>query len=395
MRIGIDARFYGTIGKGLGRYTEQLILHLENIDRENEYFIFLGKENFDEYQPRNSRFHKILANIPWYGFKEQLLLPLLLYRYHLDIVHFPHFNIPILYRKPFVMTLHDLILLRYSTHEGSTLPKWLYAFKFGIYKKVLKSAVSRAKHILTVSEFSKNDILRVYPFLPQDRIFVIYEANSFLQKAHISQVKTDEEILAFYGILQPYVLYVGNAYPHKNLSRLIQAFLRLKDDHLSLVLVGKHDVFYRRLIQNFPDVFQRGVVFAGHVPDSDLEILYRNAHVYAFVSLYEGFGLPPLEAMARGIPVVSSQVSSMPEILGDAPLYSDPECIDSIAKILRLSIENEQLRRKCKERGYRQAQKYQWQNLAKETLDVYQLHQPSSKNKHFLWSTLRKKIRRA
>jgi glycosyltransferase involved in cell wall biosynthesis len=120
MRIGIDARFYGSLGKGLGRYTEKLIFHLEAIDTDNEYVVFLRRENFDEYIPRSPRFRKVVAQYAWYGLSEQTLFVLLLYRFRFDLVHFPHFNVPLLYRRPFVVTIHDLILVHYPTLRNIT-----------------------------------------------------------------------------------------------------------------------------------------------------------------------------------------------------------------------------------------------------------------------------------
>ena len=130
MKIGIDARFFGSIGKGLGRYTQKLIENLEKIDNENQYVVFLRKENFDEYQPRNKKFQKVLANYQWYTFSEQIKMPLLLNKFNIDLVHFPHFNVPFFYRKKFVVTIHDLILLEFPTVRGTTLNPFFYKIKF-------------------------------------------------------------------------------------------------------------------------------------------------------------------------------------------------------------------------------------------------------------------------
>ena len=176
MRIGIDARFYGASGgKGIGRYTEQLITNLEKIDLENEYFIFLRQENFDLYQPRNKRFHKVLADYKWYSFKEQIYFPFKLYKYHLDLVHFLHFNTPLLYFRRFVVTIHDLIHQK-SSRESSTLSWLSFYFKKLAYSVVIKSAIKKSKRIITVSNFSKQEIIKYYRINP-DKIFVTYESN--------------------------------------------------------------------------------------------------------------------------------------------------------------------------------------------------------------------------
>lgn len=371
MRIGIDARFYGRLGKGLGRYTQQLIEHLEEIDKENEYKIFLRKENFSQYIPKNKNFSKILADIPWYGFREQWEFPFVLEKYDLDLVHFPHFNVPVFYRKAFVVTIHDLILLHHSTYEGSMLPKFLYRIKFFVYKKILRYGMKRARHILTVSQFTKEDILRNYPFLSKEKISVSYEADTYLSPQKKEKRNTIRNV-SQYGIIKSYFLYVGNAYPHKNLPRMLQAFLSLQRDDFVFVLVGKIDAFYSQLRHSFSrEEKQKKIIFVGEIEDDELELLYKNAFVYVFVSFYEGFGLPPLEAMARGIPVVSSRVTSMPEILGKAPLYCDPEKKDSIKQALLCMIEQKDVRDRCREIGYKQVTLYSWRDLAQKTMEIY------------------------
>jgi glycosyltransferase involved in cell wall biosynthesis len=367
MKIGIDARFYGKLGKGLGRYTQQLVKHLEMIDDANEYVIFLRRENFDEYTPSRENFTKVLADIPWYGIAEQTEFPILLRKHRLDLVHFPHFNVPVCAKKPFVVTVHDLILLRHSTHEASTLPRWLYRWKFFVYKRVLARCLRRAGHILTVSEFSKQDLLLHFPFLKEEDITVTYQANFSLEKTKNERQKIEDKEEE-----KPYLLYAGNAYPHKNLPRLIRAFLSLHRKDYILVLVGKKDAFYEKIRREFLDAERKGwVKFLGEVSDDNLDRLYRGARGYVFASLFEGCGLPPLEAMARGIPVMSSNTTSMPEILGDAPIYCDPMRESSIADAIRTLLDDEEVRSKCIDMGYAQVRGYSWEILAKETLTAY------------------------
>jgi len=173
MRIGIDARFYGPAGKGIGRYSEKLIAHLEKIDKLNDYFIFLRRENFDLYQPVNPKFHKVLADYPWYSFKEQIFLPFRFREFKLDLAHFLHFNIPLFYFGKFVVTIHDLTLLRFPTHHKNFLVRFLYFFKHFFFILVLCSAVSRAKKIITDSESTKRDLIEYFCLNPK-KIKVIY-----------------------------------------------------------------------------------------------------------------------------------------------------------------------------------------------------------------------------
>jgi glycosyltransferase involved in cell wall biosynthesis len=369
MRIGIDARFFGAIGKGLGRYTQKLIENLEQIDKTNQYFIFLRKENFDEYRPKNNNFKKVPADFRWYTLSEQFNLPRILNKYDLDLVHFPHFNVPIFYRRKFVITIHDLILIHFPTIRGTTLSPIYYWLKFMAYKTVIKSAVSRAKGIIAVSNFTKSDILDNYK-IPEDKIEVTYEAADI---TNFSSSKNEQEVLDKYGIIKPYILYVGNAYPHKNLEALILAFEKIKKvkKDLRLILVGKEDYFYGRL-RNFAENRKiNGVNFCGFVPDEDLGTVYKNSRAYVFPSLYEGFGIPPLEAMAHGTPVVSSDHPCMKEILGDSVLYFNGHDTGEIEKSIMAILGNDSLRRELIHKGERRVKLYSWRKMAEKTLKIY------------------------
>lgn len=368
-RIGIDARFYGSIGKGLGRYTQKLIEQLEKIDDENQYFVFLRRENLEEYVPKNPNFQKVLADYGWYSFSEQLFFPKLLHSHKLDLMHFPHFNVPIFYFRKFVITIHDLILLHFPTKRASTLSPLWYGFKFLAYRVVIWSAVLRSQKIIAVSKFTQKDILTQYPGA-KNKLAVTYEA---CEKTVEKNLQSPERILKKYGIMKPYFLYVGNAYPHKNLERLILAFKAVSDrlENLSLVLVGKEDYFYARLKREAEKNGLKNVIFPGFVTDRDLSVVYRQALFYVFPSLYEGFGLPPLEAMQQGVPVLCSDSACLPEILGQAAYFfradKKKEMIDAILKISG----DENLRKELISRGYGQAQKYSWEKMAKETLEIY------------------------
>ncbi len=383
MRIGIDARFYGSLGKGLGRYTEKLIEYLEDIDQENDYIIFLRAENYAEYQPKNPRFTKVLAQYAWYGFSEQCFFPMLLYRLKLDLMHFPHFNVPLLYRRRFVVTIHDLILLRYPTLRNTTRGAWLYSVKYLAYRFVIASAIARASHIITVSHFTESDIIKRYP-QAAGKISVTYEAADPL--CQILSPSAEHNLLVRIGlsrpeenkgqkeplrdILKPYFLYVGNAYPHKNLELLLVA-AKLFPNHIFL-LVGKEDYFYARLKVQAVQERITNVIFAGFLTDGELSTLYRLAQVYLFPSLYEGFGLPPLEAMSRGLPVLASRSGSLPEILGEAALYFDATDIVSFEQVLRSVLDDPLVRIELRQRGYRQVARYSFREMAYATAKIYQ-----------------------
>ena len=374
MRIGIDARFFGPIGKGLGRYTQKLIENLEKIDKENQYFVFLGRENFEEYKPQSPNFHKVLANCPWYSLSEQIKMPWLLNKFQLDLVHFPHFNVPFLYRRKFIVTIHDLILLQFPTVKGTTLNSVFYKIKFWAYRFIIWSAIKRAEKIITVSNFTKKELLKYYrKDLADEKITVTYEAGSDWEKNEKNTDSKDLGILKKYGIIKPYLLYVGNAYPHKNLERLVLAFSRLNSDQkYQLVLVGKSDYFYQRLQKTIKEKNIKDVIFPEQISDEILGLIYQRSKVYVFASLYEGFGIPPLEAMSRNVPVISSDHPCMKEILGESAYFFDGEKEESIVVAMKKVLEDEEMRKNLIDKGLQQIKKYSWEKMARETLRVYQ-----------------------
>jgi glycosyltransferase involved in cell wall biosynthesis len=336
---------------------------------ENQYVVFLRKENFDEYHPYNKNFTKVLADYHWYSFSEQLFFPKLLNKYKIELMHFPHFNVPLLYRRKFVLTIHDLILIHFPTLRGTKLNPFWYWVKYVAYKWNIGSAIARAKSIIAVSQFTKNDIISQYPSA-REKISVTYEASDNL--CRISNVPP-HHILEKYGIIKPYLLYVGNAYPHKNLEKLVDAFELVSNafPDMQLALVGKEDFFYARLKKYALKKNISGVHFLGFVPDQDLDVLYRFAQVYTFPSLYEGFGLPPLEAMAKGVVVVSSKHACMQEILGEAAFYADASSAKDFAGAIIKVLGDKTIRLSLVEKGYQQAKKYSWEKMASETLEVY------------------------
>ncbi|NTV55463.1 MAG: glycosyltransferase family 4 protein, partial [Candidatus Moranbacteria bacterium] len=240
MRIGIDARFYGPVGKGLGRYTEKLVEYLEQAaEGDDRYFVFLRRENFDRYVPKNPRFTKVLADYPWYSFREQFLFPWILRKYRLDLVHFAHFNVPVLYRGRFIVTIHDLILLHFPTVRNTTKSRLTYGMKYLAYRLAISSAIRRAVVVLTVSRFTERDILSSFPGAAGKTV-VTYEGCDFDAG---SVAETGSEAPGSRAILEPYFLYVGNAYPHKNLDAFVP--LAALFPEVRFVLVGKEDHFYR------------------------------------------------------------------------------------------------------------------------------------------------------
>ncbi len=379
-RIGIDARFYGPIGKGLGRYTQEIVDNILRLDDFNEYVIFLRKENFDELiidDYKNVK--KVLAEVRWYTLKEQFLMPYFIWRQKLDLIHFPHFNVPFFVPTKFVVTIHDLILTKFKTIRATTLHPIIYRIKNWGYRLVIKNALKKSKDIIAVSEFTKNDIIEQFK-IDSNKISVVYEGVSNLSKGQDSLFVAklnSSNVLRDYEIRDPFVLYVGNAYPHKNLDFLITSFLDLhkRNNKLKLVLVGREDYFYQELKDLSDSVFadfpENPVIFAGYVPDNKLEIFYKKALVYVFPSLYEGFGLPPLEAMAKGCPVLSSNAGSMPEILGEAAIYFNPRDKEDFLNKIEKIFSDTSLREKLISLGHDQQKKYNWWECAFATHKIY------------------------
>jgi glycosyltransferase involved in cell wall biosynthesis len=367
-RIGIDARFYGPLGKGLGRYTKEVVDKVIELDKDNEYVIFLSRENFTDFKTENRNVKKVLAAVRWYTLAEQILMPYYIYKENLDIMHFPHFNVPILCPVKFIVTIHDLILTKFPTQRASTLSPILYKIKNLAYKIIIQNAVKKSCKIIAVSEFTKKDILNNFK-IKADKIAVTYEGVAAGIK---SNEQYPEQILEKHKIEKPYLLYVGNAYPHKNLEWLIKAFASLGvNENLSLILVGKDDYFYERVKTFTKNLNRSKIIFPGFVLDEELSIFYKEAIAFVFPSLYEGFGLPPLEAMTHGCPVISSNKASMPEILGDAALYFDPEDDCDIKNKIISIIKDNNLREKLIENGYEQVKKYSWLECARKTLEIY------------------------
>lgn len=370
MRIGIDARLYGPKvgGGGLGRYVKELLEHLQETDTQNRYVVFLNKEGFASFKPKNPNFEKRLADVRWYTLAEQIKMPSLIDREKLDLVHYPHWNVPVLAKTPFVVTIHDLILLeeKKSANRATTLPRSLYKIKYLGYKFVLGHAVRKSRKIITVSDFVRGCVVKNFPNA-EKKILMIHEGAA----SAISDARGDETVIP----KSPYFLYVGNAFPHKNLESLLHAFSFFYKKHpdVKLVMAGNIGVFYERLKKELEeiDIPRETVVFTGFVDDETLASLYKNARLYIFPSRHEGFGLPPLEAMAYGVPVAASRATSIPEILGDAALYFDPDDIEEMVRIMEQAISDEKLRAEMIQKGYNQIKKYSWATMAKKTLEVY------------------------
>lgn len=370
MRIGIDARFYGpkTGGGGLGRYVAELVTHLEQIDTSNEYVLFLRKENFHECRITRANFTKRLVDVPWYSLAEQRDLPKEIALSKVHFMHFPHWNVPLFSKTPFLVTIHDLILLEDPTSaRATTRNAFVHGVKTAGFRIVLENAIHRSRHILTVSEYTKSAILRHFRIKPQ-KVTVVH--NGVTEPESGNGV-----VLRNLGVVEPYILAVGNRYPHKNLETLLYAFVPVFAQHssASLVLAGRHDAFTERLmwLADNLDLPEHAVRFVNLPQDNELGALYRHASLLAFPSKIEGFGIPPLEAMCVGTPVMATNVTSMPEILGDAAVYVNPDDETKMTATMLTALENPQALQGVIQKGHTRVQQFRWENTAKQTLETY------------------------
>jgi len=380
MRIGIDARLLG-VGYGIGRYIEQLLLHLLPLDTVNQYVIFLRPGIYLPDTLETSRVQKVFTNIPWYSLQEQIQFSSIIHKQHVDLMHFPHWNIPLIYGRLFVVTIHDLTMFHYPRQDATTLSPGAYWLKDRVHRFVVIRVVKAARHIITTSEWTKHDLNKTLG-VPLSKMTTIYQAPFFQNdKLGISHppLAGQSEIATKFGIIQPYVLYVGAAYPHKNLPCLLTAWAKVIEktgNSYQLVLVGKIDQFYKKLRESIrqsdkESISQLDIVFTDLVDDEMLSKLYTQASLFVYPSLSEGFGLPPLEALAHGVPVVASNRTSIPEILGKGALYVNSENIDELADSIILALRNKDIRFLMQKNGKHELTRYSWNKTAEKTLLIY------------------------
>lgn len=364
MLVGIDGRAFGW--SGIGRYIRHLVAALLRGYGGRHFVVYLPRAWHAEARKIWGAEVQLASVTPsYYSWREQCLLPWQLRRGRTPLMHFTHFNAPLLYRSPLVVTIHDLTRFSFPPQRvRSRWQEWAHA-------AVWYSVVRRAVRIICVSETTRQELLDRYP--PAERkSVVIREGVSEIFQAQPQ--KDDQEILRRLGISLPYLLNVGVWMRHKNHARLLAAFARVKARGWrgKLVITGQgraHDVDVPRLARKWG--VEREVIFPGSVSDSELAALYRHAEVFLFPSLAEGFGLPPLEAMASGVPVVAAQAGSLPEVLGGAAVWVDPRREQSIAEGVWSLLRSPARRSRYAARGLRWARRYRWEDAACATWSVY------------------------
>ena len=369
MKIGIDARMYGVGFTGIGRYTAELIEHLAKQDSEHEYVLFMRKEPFEKFECPNKRFKKVLADYPHYSFGEQFGFNKILKAERLDLMHFTHFNAPIFYKRPFVVTIHDLTLSFFPGKKMNGI------FQRMAYHKVLKSVTSKAQKIIAVSNHTKKDLMETLN-VPKEKIAVVY--NGVSTKFGGVEPTPRQDLFKTLGLSRPYFLYTGVWRDHKNLVGLIRAFAAFNEEagkQYELVITGPHNPTYHEVPDTVKELDVEGAVhLVGLVSEENIYSLYLNALAYVFPSFYEGFGLPPLEAMQCGTPVLASKVSAIPEVCGEGnALYFDPYDIKDIKAKMQDFIKDPTLRQKLIDRGKEHVKSFSWSKMTDEVLSIYNL----------------------
>jgi glycosyltransferase involved in cell wall biosynthesis len=358
--IVIDARIRQS---STGRYIDRLIEHLQQIDKENKYTILLKPG--DPWEPSAQNFTTKICPYPNFTFNP---LPLFSYGLFLkklrpDLVHFAMTPLePLWYFGDRITTTHDLTMLRFTrpgersrfAHEVGMLG---YRFMFWISHRL-------AKHVIVPSKFVADDLIKLHPFT-KEKVSVTYEASEPPLGTKATQPRR---------VKTPFILHVGSPFPHKNIDVLVEAFTLLKQTNpvLQLVLPGKKEQYFEKLeahLESHP--YKEDIIIPGFVSDEELEWLYQNAEAYVLPSLSEGFGLPGLEAMSHGCPLISSNATCMPEVYGEAAHYFDPTSSNDIAQAVNEVISSEQKRRDLIQKGYIQLKKYSWDKMAHQTLGVY------------------------
>jgi len=362
--IVIDARIRRS---STGRPVDKLLGHLQNLDSKYRYTIILAKG--DEWRPTNvsasRRIKVVYSRFPVFSFNpfQQILFAWQLYRLKPNLVHFTMTpEQPIFYFGLQTTFTHDLTMLKYA--RAGRLPNWLHSLRMYGYRFLLWQSHHKAKKIIVPSEYVRDAVLKYHVFT-QRKVEVTLEAAE-------SPIKDASEPLE--NIEKPFILHVGSPFPHKNIKRLIKAFekLREKNPSLTLVLAGKREYYFKKL-----EVWAEKresieyIRFTGFVNDAQLKWLYENAECYVLPSLSEGFGLPGLEAMVHGCPLVSSDATCLPEVYGEAAQYFDPFEVDSMSRAVNKVLSDDALRKKLVKAGFERTKKYSWKKMTEQTMAIF------------------------
>lgn len=351
MRIGIDIQT--TLGQktGFGFYVENLVRELKKNKSRYSYSCLAPKTDHDFSAPER---------FLW----DQIGVPIQASREHVDLLHQPTFSAPIIYNRPVVVTVHDLI----AVHFGEDIPFWSRQY----FARWMPFSYRFADHIIAVSNHTKKDIVNLLK-VPEDKITVIYEAAEKMFTP-INDKPALDKVREKYHLPLKFFLHVGTLNPRKNLEFLVTVYSEIakKYPDYQLVIAGKKGWHYENLLLQVKRLgLENKINFIGYIDDEDKVAIYNAATLLVFPSVYEGFGLPPLEAMASGLPVVASNRSSIPEVVGDGGILADPTDVKSWVGAISSLIESPQKLRDLSAKGIKQAQRFSWEKTAQQTIDVY------------------------
>jgi len=369
MRIAFDIRKLNDFG--IGTYIRNLVLNLAQLDRESHYYLISREPDRAEFSTLPANFFFIMDPSQESMYWNDIVLPYSLKKKGVELLHTPHYLAPRFLSCKSVITIHDCVHILFPNYASSKSA-------YNRARQATRRAIKKCSHILTVSEATRRDLMRLFS-VPEEKISVVY--NAIDERAVLSDNPEEQKrVLERYQIQDPFLLYAGNIKPHKNIARTIEAFSVLKTElkenplwkNLKLVIIGdelsKHQFLRRTVIRSG---VQHDVRFFGFVPYETLKVFYKSAQIFVFPSLYEGFGLAPLEAMANGTAVLTSNVSSLPEVLGEAALLVNPENVFEISKGIKHLLFDANLRSELVMKGLEQSRKYSWKKSAELVWQTY------------------------
>lgn len=355
--VGIDARLINQTG--VGQYIKSLLYYLPENDNLI-FYIYLLKKDLQQINLDKKNFIKREANFFWHSFSEQIGFLKTLLADPLDLMHFTYFSYPVLYRKKFVATIHDLTPLIFKTGKTSTKNLLVYKIKHFFFRQILSSQIKNSKAIITPSETVKKQIIEYGGKVFEDKIFPIYEGIGY------QLIRAKENVSLIKKFPKPFFIYVGNFYPHKNIENLLTAFASIKTN-VQLILLGPDDYFSKRLSQSFNQIKHSGRILLYKNPKTeDLVFFYKNAQALIHPSLSEGFGLPLVEASYFNCPIIASNIPVFEEIMDNQYLKFNPVSARDIADKINLF-----LKKKPKYDYSQILKKYSFKKMVKETLNIY------------------------
>lgn len=369
MRIAIDIRRINEFG--IGTYIWNLVRNLSLVDDQNEFLLVGSNRNFHELGPLRANFSPIYLG-QTSSWREHLSFPLALRKHKPDVVHIPHHDCPFMMPGKLVVTIHDCVHVKFPPENLSRFRRYQLYWQ-------TKRALKNASQVLAVSNSTREDLVNIFD-LDAKRISVIHNALDE-RFATASGAQDRKIVLERYQLHDPFILYSGRIRPHKNVHRLIEAFAVLKNElaedarysNLKLIIIGdelsQHQYLRRTVVRSG---VQQDVRFFGFVPYSILQVFYQCAALFAFPSLYEGFGLPPLEAMASRTPVLASNTSSLPEVLDDAALLVNPENVFEIARGMKSILLENSLRERLIAKGSKHISRFSWESAARQVIEAYE-----------------------